>query len=116
MGKAKDIQLRPIPAAQANELVKRIHYSGKAAPRRVLVSTNPDYPVFAGGRQDSRLLSPAPNRTAVAAGDGSLFWQDPAQELLWVKLTPLGLAAPGSGVVPGADRALDRAFALRIEP
>ena len=29
MGKAKDIQLRPIPAAQANELVKRIHYSGK---------------------------------------------------------------------------------------
>jgi hypothetical protein len=29
MGKAKDILLRPIPAAQANDLVKRIHYSGK---------------------------------------------------------------------------------------
>jgi len=29
MGKAKDIELRPIPAAQANELVKRVHYSGK---------------------------------------------------------------------------------------
>ena len=29
MGKAKDILLRPIPAAQANELVKRVHYSGK---------------------------------------------------------------------------------------
>jgi hypothetical protein len=29
MGKAKAIELRPIPAAQANELVKRVHYSGK---------------------------------------------------------------------------------------
>lgn len=29
MGKAKNIELRPIPAGQANELVKRIHYSGK---------------------------------------------------------------------------------------
>lgn len=29
MGKAKGILLRPIPAAQANELVKRVHYSGK---------------------------------------------------------------------------------------
>lgn len=29
MGKAKNIELRPIPAAQANELVKRVHYSGK---------------------------------------------------------------------------------------
>lgn len=29
MGKAKNIELRPIPAWQANELVKRIHYSGK---------------------------------------------------------------------------------------
>lgn len=29
MGKAKDILLRPIPAKDANELVKRVHYSGK---------------------------------------------------------------------------------------
>lgn len=29
MGKAKDIVLRPIPAKDANELVKRVHYSGK---------------------------------------------------------------------------------------
>ena len=29
MGKAKDIVLRPIAVAQANELVKRVHYSGK---------------------------------------------------------------------------------------
>lgn len=32
MGKAKDILLRPIPAAQANDLVKRVHYSGKIVP------------------------------------------------------------------------------------
>lgn len=29
MGEAKDIVLRPIPAKDANELVKRVHYSGK---------------------------------------------------------------------------------------
>jgi hypothetical protein len=29
MGKAKDILLRPIAAAEANELVRRVHYSGK---------------------------------------------------------------------------------------
>ncbi len=29
MGKAKDIVLRPIPAAEANALVRRVHYSGK---------------------------------------------------------------------------------------
>jgi len=29
MATAKDIVLRPISAAQANELVKRLHYSGK---------------------------------------------------------------------------------------
>jgi hypothetical protein len=29
MGTAKDIVLRPIPAADANALVKRVHYSGK---------------------------------------------------------------------------------------
>lgn len=29
MGKAKEILLRPIPAAVANDLVKRVHYSGK---------------------------------------------------------------------------------------
>lgn len=29
MGKAKDIILRPVSAGEANELVKRVHYSGK---------------------------------------------------------------------------------------
>lgn len=29
MGEAKEIVLRPIPASDANELVKRVHYSGK---------------------------------------------------------------------------------------
>lgn len=29
MGKAKDILLKPIPASVANELVRRVHYSGK---------------------------------------------------------------------------------------
>lgn len=29
MGKAKDILLRPVSAVEANELVKRVHYSGK---------------------------------------------------------------------------------------
>lgn len=29
MGKAKDILLKPIPASEANDLVRRVHYSGK---------------------------------------------------------------------------------------
>lgn len=32
MGAAKDIILRPIPAREANALVRRVHYSGKVAP------------------------------------------------------------------------------------
>lgn len=36
MGKAKDIILRPIDRETANELVKRVHYSGKVVPNSQL--------------------------------------------------------------------------------
>lgn len=36
MGKAKDIVLRPITARQANDAIRRIHYSGKVAPNSQL--------------------------------------------------------------------------------
>ena len=36
MATAKDIILKPIPAKQANELVKRVHYSGTVDPRSSL--------------------------------------------------------------------------------
>lgn len=93
-----------------------VHYTGAAVPRRVFVSTNPDYAIFSGTGQDSRLLSATTSRAAVAAGDGSLYWQDTAQQLVWVKLTPLGLTAPWASVVAGSDRDLYRSYALRIEP
>lgn len=36
MGDAKDIVLRPISAKEANDLVKRVHYSGRVAPNSQL--------------------------------------------------------------------------------
>src|SRR5574343_491118 len=50
MGKAKDIILRPIPAAQANELVKRVHYSGK-----IVQNSQIDIGVFYDGKLEGAM-------------------------------------------------------------
>jgi hypothetical protein len=93
-----------------------MHFDGATAPRRVFASTNPDWANFSGTGQNSRLLSPAASQAAVAAGAGELYWQDAANQLVWIKLTPLGLSAPWSGVVPGSDTDLYRQYYVRIEP
>jgi hypothetical protein len=50
MGKAKAIELRPIAAAQANELVKRVHYSGN-----VLNNSQLHIGVFYDGRLEGAM-------------------------------------------------------------
>lgn len=50
MGKAKDIVLRPISAGEANELVKRVHYSGK-----VVQNSQLHIGVFYGGRLEGAM-------------------------------------------------------------
>lgn len=50
MGDAKDIVLRPIPAADANALVKRVHYSGK-----VVNNSQLHIGVFYGGKLEGAM-------------------------------------------------------------
>ena len=102
--------------ATSDSVMIGVHYSGKAAPKRVFASTNPDYAVFSGTARDSRLLTLAASYEAVAAGDGSLYWQDTANELVWIKLVPLGLNAPWATAAATSDRALYKGYKLRIEP
>jgi hypothetical protein len=50
MGSAKDILLKPIPAADANALVKRVHYSGK-----VVNNSQLHIGVFIGGKLEGAM-------------------------------------------------------------
>jgi hypothetical protein len=89
-----------------------VHFDGTATPSRVLFGTNPDNPRLG---VDARALTAAASRAEVAAGNGSLYWQDRANQMLWVKVTPLALPA-WTGAAAGSDDDLYRRFALRIEP
>jgi hypothetical protein len=101
-----------------DEMLLGVHFDGTTLPSRVFVSTNPDYPVFdaAATNANSRVLTRAASRAEVQAGSGDSYWQDTANQLVWVKLTPLGLSQPWARVVPGSDDDLYRAYSLRIEP
>jgi hypothetical protein len=98
---------------KADSMMLAVHYSGATTPSRVIVSTNPDY---ADLGVNTRALRPAASRAEVAAGAGDRYWRDTAADLVWVKLTRLGLDAPWIGVEPGSDADLYRAYQLRIEP
>jgi hypothetical protein len=95
-----------------DSILMGVHFDGTATPSRVMFSTSPDNPNFG---VNSRALAAAASRDAVVAGNGSLYWQDRANHLLWVKVTPLALPA-WAGVVAGSDDDLYRRFALRVEP
>jgi hypothetical protein len=89
-----------------------VHFDGSVVPSKVFVSTSPD---SANWGVNSRALSPTASREAVLAGAGDLYWRDPANNLIWVKLMPLGLSAPWNNVEPGSDSDLYRSYALRIQ-
>jgi len=93
-----------------------VHFDGRVPPSRVLASTNPDYPNFEPPQANSRLLQAAESKAAVVAGAGDVYWQDTANDLVWIKAAPLGLAAPWARVVAGSDRDLYRNYTIRIEP
>jgi G8 domain len=100
----------------ADSVIIGMHFSGRVTPRRVLASVDPDYATFSGPQQNAMLFKPADSRAAVAAGDGSLFWQDKVNELVWVKLVPLGLSRSWAGAAADSDLALYKGYKLRIEP
>lgn len=110
------------PARPADSMMLGVHFDGAKVlptlpplpPARtgVFLSTSPNNPDFA---TNSRELMPAADRDAVAAGNGSLYWQDTNTDLVWVKLTGLYRPPALAGVVAGSDEDLFRSFFLRIE-
>jgi len=79
----------------------------------VYVSSNPDYPNYG---VDSKRLTAAASRAEVAAGTGTRFWQDKANNLVWVKLTQLGFNSLWRDATVNSDDDLYRTYTLRIEP
>lgn len=94
----------------ADSFLLGVHFDGNTAPSRVVFSTNPDYADAA----NTRTLAAASNRNEVANGTFR-YWQDRANNLVWVRVTPMGLNL-WANVTPGSDDDLYRTFALRIEP
>jgi hypothetical protein len=99
-----------------DSLLLGVHFDGRFLPSRVLASTNPNYPNFELPAANSRLLLPAASKAEVVAGGGHLYWQDTANDLVWIKATPLGLAAPWARSTAGSDDDLYRSYSIRIEP
>ena len=87
-----------------------VHYDGATAPRRVFVSpgSNSD---FDG---NSRAMTAGANRAAVAASQGTVYWRDTANNLIWIKVVPFAQNF-WVGEVPGSDSDLYRPLSLRIE-
>lgn len=72
MGKAKNIVLRPIPAAQANELVKRVHYSGK-----VVQNSQIHIGVFYDGRLEGAMqFGPSLDKRKIQGLVGGTAWHE----------------------------------------
>ena len=97
--------------AAGDNILMGVHFDTSAAPTRVLVSTSPDNPDY---NRNSRLMSAAASRAAVAASNGDRYWRDTANSLIWVKLMPVG-AAEYSNSSLGSDDDLYRRVVLRLE-
>ena len=97
--------------AAGDSILVGVHFDTSTVPTRVLVSTNPDNPDYS---RNSRLMTAATSRAAVAASSGDRYWRDTANSLIWVKLMPTG-AADYSSATPDSDDDLYRRFSLRVE-
>lgn len=72
MHSAKDIVVKPIKAAAANELVKRVHYSGKVVPNSQL-----HFGVFLNGRLEGVMqFGPPINKKGTIAVVSGTQWND----------------------------------------
>jgi len=98
----------------ADTFLLGIHFDGATVPSRVLASTSPAYAQLG---VNTRLLTAVASRAELLAStDGSRYWRDPANHLVWVKPTALGLDAPWATTRPGSDEDLYRSYGLVIEP
>jgi hypothetical protein len=82
----------------------------------VYVSSNPSYPQF-DGQVNAKMLTPVSSLAEVQNGNGLSYWQDKAQNLVWVKLInynfPLNIYDPDY-LNPNSDQQLYREYSLRI--
>lgn len=69
---AKDILLRPIPASEANELVKRVHYSGK-----VVQNSQMHIGVFYGGKLEGAMqFGPSLDKRKIQGLVSGTLWHE----------------------------------------
>ena len=97
--------------ATGDSFVLGVQYDGSVNPRTVQLS-----PGGNGGfdQAHTRVMTSVANRAAVASGDGTKFWQDKANNMIWVKVTPYS-GNFWTGVTPNSDDDLYRVMALRIQ-
>jgi hypothetical protein len=86
-----------------------VHYDGSIAPSKVQLSPYGNTGPYA------KIMTLAANKTAVTSGDGSKYWRDAANNLIWVKITP-HTGTFWEGVTLGSDQDLYRPQNLTIEP
>jgi G8 domain/Right handed beta helix region len=88
-----------------------VQYDGAISPSKVYLS-----PGGNGGfdAAHTRVMSSAASRAQVASGDGTKFWQDKPNNMIWVKITPY-TGSYWTGVVANSDEDLYRVMALRIQ-
>jgi G8 domain/Right handed beta helix region len=86
-----------------------IHFDGSITPSKVQI-----FPNGTSG-PEIRVINAVTSKAAVASSDGSKYWRDSPNNLIWVKVTP-HLGPFWNGVVAGSDDDLYRQLVLRIEP
>ena len=96
--------------ASGDSMLLGVHFDTTTQPTTVLVSTSPDNPDY---NRNARLMTATNSRAAVANSNGDLYWRDTVNSLIWVKLTPVGVAEWNSAT-PGSDDDLYRRHTLRL--
>ena len=97
--------------AAGGSFILGVQYDGLVTPKTVHLS-----PGGNGGFDAShtRVMTSVTSRALVASGDGTKFWQDKTNNIIWVKITPY-TGNFWTGVVPNSDDDLYRVMALRIQ-
>ena len=97
--------------ATGDSFVLGVQYDGSVTPSKVHLSPGDN-----GGFdvRFTRVMTSVTSRADVAGGDGTKFWQDKANNMVWVKVTPY-TGNFWAGVEANSDADLYRVMALRIE-
>jgi G8 domain/Right handed beta helix region len=97
--------------ASGDSFVLGVQYDGSITPGTVHLS-----PGGNGGfsATHTRVMTAVNSRALVASGDGTKFWQDTANNMIWVKITPY-TGSFWNGITPNSDDDLYRVMSLRIQ-